>query len=282
MAELSRQYSKLEQRHSGLSGKESLEQGLIEKQQHQRQDRRMSENVRLARKPRHSRKRDGNSYQIKGAHDKSYLDLSLLRLTQKDDDTSDTDSDRLEYGMPSSQALATSTVHLHLDAGWSDTYSGDISRKSDEESQLKGRKIHKFLLQNPSPKIFNGTYVRKDISITELELETEDIRPGYTSSDFLHSRSVSAISDEKPNYKMVVESQKLKKLTMNRKGYYSEVVSPFLRPERILAERKKIMEEMGQGEREDVSEEEGEVEEIGTEGNNLSFMYIISLLENRC
>lgn len=224
-------------------------------------DEEMKKNHVKPRRKSESRK----PYQVKGAHEKSYLDISQLRFSLKDESDSesphsDSTCESNENTRKSMSQMVSHTSNPNVDSRGSSFFSGNSLQSPPEEPPKVTFKITgKFIKTMETPKIFQGKYKLQSIS---------DIDMGGKKHSQVSQMSITSMKgnvievSKRPSkiqtkYKYIVETQNIKGPN-KRRGYYSETVSPLLRPEKIIAARQKEMEELR---RFAIEKEEGEGEE---------------------
>ncbi|KAK6626145.1 hypothetical protein RUM43_006450 [Polyplax serrata] len=203
-------------------------------------------------------------YQVKGAHEKSYLDLSQLKFslrTKDDSDSDESDSSRdTEDVQFSSSQLAVGPSVIRFDSGNISSSSSDYSlqSRSDTLGRTGFKPSGKFVKSTEPPKIFQGRYLMQSISDFEETKKNYELSVASTKETMLPTSKTSVKAEARHRY--VMETRNIKGANKIR-GYYSETISPFLRPERILAQRQKEMEELKRYAIEGLEDEEEEGEE---------------------
>lgn len=191
------------------------------------------------------------SYQVKGAHEKSYLDLSQLRFSLKDrgnseSSESESNGDSNHFHRSVSQMV---TNHPSLNGSEIATShsNGNITSRMELIPRQDVKFMRKFAKSLKTPKIFQGRYNLQSISnIDVCERRNYDqsnltCLPPRGSKEINMPKGIVGTGKPEKKYKYV-----MKTLNPKRRGYYSETISPLLRPERILAARHKEMERFRQ------------------------------------
>lgn len=183
------------------------------------------------------------SYDIKGAHDVSYLDISQLKLASKITLGSETDLQvQPDTHIPSADKIDSEDLMRILQDFRAQ------SMQNQEEDPGTRVQLPTFLRRFVGESIFHGEYGVEPVPSAEMLPRKQG------EFDALSQKSSTMRGEKK--CKTFLKTSK-RNLSGNRRGYYSEVISPYIRPERIIHNRKLEEEKMMKALPEE-REEEGE------------------------